>query len=54
MCRIVKTGAELGIYTFEDAFDYFQTISEKYSHIEPVKMVYTKGNFVFEYTKENQ
>lgn len=32
-------------FTFEEAFEKFKDLSEKYGHIDTVSLVYNKGNF---------
>lgn len=38
--------------TFEEAFARFEIVSELYSHLDPVKLYYHKGEFILTYTKE--
>lgn len=41
----------LDIYTFEQAFEHYQSLCEQFSHHGAVKMLYMQGQWIFEYYK---
>ena len=38
-------------FTFEDAFDRYQELSELYGHISPIHLYFYKGNILITYQK---
>ena len=45
---------ECDIFTFEEASKRFEMCSERYSHLAPVTITYSKGAFALSYAKENE
>lgn len=46
--------SEFDIFTFEEATQKFVEKAERYGHIDPVTLVYFKGRFQLNYSKENE
>lgn len=41
-------------FTFEDAFERYQDLSELYGHVSPIHLYYFKGRITITYQKPNK
>lgn len=47
----LQAHSESSFFTFEEAFSRYQELCELYSHVAPVHLYYSKGNFLITYQK---